>query len=104
MTGDHGGFPIERLDFSADRALVLSLSHDDVVRFFDARCLDDLDGDDAGDSDGGGGGGGGDSDSDSDSDDSSAGPAPSRRAGSTTVGGRSKLSLKTKAESFFDGL
>ena len=57
-----------------------------------------------GDSDGGGGGGGGDSDSDSDSDDSSAGPAPSRRAGSTTVGGRSKLSLKTKAESFFDGL
>ena len=104
VLGDHGGFPIERLDFSADRALVLSLSHDDAVRFFDARCLDDLDGDDAGDSDGGGGGGGGDSDSDSDSDDSSAGPAPSRRAGSTTVGGRSKLSLKTKAESFFDGL
>ncbi|KAH8063448.1 hypothetical protein JL722_2618 [Aureococcus anophagefferens] len=93
--------PIERLD-SADRALVLSLSHDDVVRFFDARCLDDLDGDDAGG--GGDDGGDGDGDGDSDSDDSSAGPAPSRRAGSTTVGGRSKLSLKTKAESFFDGL
>ena len=104
VLGDHGGFPIERLDFSADRALVLSLSHDDVVRFFDARCLDDLDGDDVGGDDGGGGDGDGDGDSDSDSDDSSAGPAPSRRAGSTTVGGRSKLSLKTKAESFFDGL
>ncbi|KAH8064233.1 hypothetical protein JL721_8376 [Aureococcus anophagefferens] len=102
VLGDHGGFPIERLDFSADRALVLSLSHDDVVRFFDARCLDDLDGDDAGG--GGDDGGDGDGDGDSDSDDSSAGPAPSRRAGSTTVGGRSKLSLKTKAESFFDGL
>ncbi|KAH8045190.1 hypothetical protein JL722_14341 [Aureococcus anophagefferens] len=100
VLGDHGGFPIERLDFSADRALVLSLSHDDVVRFFDARCLDDPTATTRrrrrrrrGDGDG-----------DSDSDDSSAGPAPSRRAGSTTVGGRSKLSLKTKAESFFDGL
>ena len=120
VLGDHGGFPIEHLDFNADRSLVLSISHDDVVRFFDARPLADLEaGDGAGDdsdadSDDGDDDSGDDAkdDSDDDGDDSSDDSsdddrAKKRRKGggaSTTLAGGSRLSLKTKAESFFDGL
>ena len=39
VLGDHDGFPIERLAFNCDQSLVASLSHDSLVRFWDAQEL-----------------------------------------------------------------
>jgi WD40 repeat protein len=36
---DHGGFPIEKLDFNSNRDVVGSVSHDNHVRLFDARVI-----------------------------------------------------------------
>jgi WD40 repeat protein len=41
VLGDHDGFPIEKLAMSADRAYVGSVTHDSVVRLFDATILKD---------------------------------------------------------------
>jgi WD40 repeat protein len=50
VIGDHEGFPIEKLQFNADRNFVGSLTHDNVIRLWDARILqedfeDERDGD-----------------------------------------------------------
>ena len=42
--GDHDGFPVESLQFNANRSYVGSLSHDPYIRLWDARALDDADG------------------------------------------------------------
>lgn len=39
VLGDHGGFPIEKLEFNADRNFVGSLTHDNFIRLWDARIL-----------------------------------------------------------------
>jgi len=46
VLGDHDGFPIEKLQFNAGRKLVGSVSHDNLIRLWDARMLLDDDGDD----------------------------------------------------------
>jgi hypothetical protein len=46
---DHGGFPIEKLEFNSTRHVVGSVSHDSYVRLWDARVLDEGYNDDAGD-------------------------------------------------------
>jgi WD40 repeat protein len=38
---DHGGFPIEKLEFNSTRHVVGSVSHDSNVRLWDARVLDE---------------------------------------------------------------
>jgi WD40 repeat protein len=38
---DHGGFPIEKLEFNSNRHVVGSVSHDNYVRLWDARVLDE---------------------------------------------------------------
>ena len=45
VVGDHGGFPLERMRWSADRSLIGSLSHDAVVRFWDVSYLHEDDDD-----------------------------------------------------------
>jgi WD40 repeat protein len=45
ILGNHGGFPVEKLKFSAGRKVVGSLSHDNLVRLFDASMLNDDDDD-----------------------------------------------------------
>jgi WD repeat-containing protein 55 len=45
VLGDHAGFPIEKLEFNADRSFVGSVSHDNCIRLWDATILKD-DGDD----------------------------------------------------------
>jgi WD repeat-containing protein 55 len=39
VLGDHDGFPVERLNFNADRSLVGSATHDNMIRLWDARIL-----------------------------------------------------------------
>jgi WD40 repeat protein len=46
---DHGGFPIEKLEFNSNRHVVGSVSHDSYVRLWDARVLDEGYNDDDGD-------------------------------------------------------
>jgi len=67
-TGDHGGFPVEALAYGADRSFAASISHDDVVRFFDCSNLDAPAAAEESDSD-----------SDSDSSDSSAPKRPAKK-------------------------
>jgi WD40 repeat protein len=90
IAGDHGEFPIERMQFSRDQRLVASISHDSTVKFWDISYLQEDDGDGEGEgedetifADGAGGGASGtgmedsmkqkhpdDDDSDEDSEDS----------------------------------
>jgi WD repeat-containing protein 55 len=61
VVGDHDDNPVELLKWSRERALIGSLSHDDVVHFWDVRFLQDDDDEDEDDEDEGGdarGGGG----------------------------------------------
>ena len=48
VLGDHDGYPIEKLQFNSNRSVVGSVSHDSVIRLWDARVLQDdfEDGDD----------------------------------------------------------
>jgi WD40 repeat protein len=39
VLGNHQGFPIEKLEFSSDRSFVGSLTHDNIIRLWDARIL-----------------------------------------------------------------
>ena len=41
VLGDHGGFPIEKLEFNSDRSYVGSITHDSILRLWDARILSD---------------------------------------------------------------
>ena len=50
VLGDHDGYPIEKLQFSSSRSFVGSVSHDSLVRLWDARVLQD-DMDEGGESD-----------------------------------------------------
>lgn len=50
VLGDHDGYPIEKLQFNSTRSFVGSVSHDPVIRLWDASVLQD--GDDASDDDG----------------------------------------------------
>ena len=89
IAGDHGEFPIERMQFSRDQRLVASISHDSTVKFWDISYLQEDDGEGEGEgedetifADGAGGGASGtgmedsmkqkhpDDDSDEDSEDS----------------------------------
>jgi len=45
MAGDHDGFPIESMQFSHDRNLIGTSSHDSIVRFFDVSYLNEPDSD-----------------------------------------------------------
>jgi len=51
VLGDHDGFPVERLAVNRDASLVASLSHDSIVRFWDATELNQLDDDEGNDGD-----------------------------------------------------
>lgn len=52
VLGDHGGYPIEKLEFNANRSFVGSVSHDSVIRLWDASVLrDDFEGSDGAKSD-----------------------------------------------------
>jgi WD40 repeat protein len=47
VLGSHEGFPVEKLQFNADKSYVGSLTHDPVIRLWDARVLrEDYDSDD----------------------------------------------------------
>lgn len=47
VLGDnHEGFPIEKLQFNANRNFVGSVTHDNIIRLFDAQILRDEEGDD----------------------------------------------------------
>ena len=46
VLGDHGGFPVEKLKFGADKKVIGSLSHDAFVRLWDASIFFDDDDDD----------------------------------------------------------
>jgi WD40 repeat protein len=47
VLGEHDGYPVEKLQFNADRSFVGSVSHDNLIRLWDASILkDDADGDD----------------------------------------------------------
>jgi len=51
-TNDHGGFPVEKIQFDCNRDYVGSITHDNIIRLWDARVLrDDDDDDDCGHSD-----------------------------------------------------
>lgn len=39
ILGNHGGFPIEKLEFNSDHSYVGSLTHDSMLRLWDARIL-----------------------------------------------------------------
>jgi WD repeat-containing protein 55 len=41
VLGDHEGFPIEHLQWNADKSLVGSVTHDKYIRLWDARILKD---------------------------------------------------------------
>ncbi|KAJ8599981.1 hypothetical protein CTAYLR_001805 [Chrysophaeum taylorii] len=122
VLGDHDGFPIERLASNHDLSLVASLSHDTVVRFWDARELNTLgaddhatdmapaaphhqqranvDTDDLPDDD--------DSDWDTDDDTDMDNPTrhvpPQQRQKQKQQQQQQRRRLKTKTEQFFDGL
>ena len=53
LVGDHGGFPVERMRWSADRSIIGSISHDTVVRFWDVSYLHEDDGEDEEEEEGG---------------------------------------------------
>lgn len=47
VLGEHDGYPVEKLKFNSDRSFVGSASHDNLIRLWDARVLqDNVDGDD----------------------------------------------------------
>lgn len=115
VLGDHDGFPIEKLEMSADGAYVGSVTHDSIVRLFDASILrDDYTGgemeeagiEENGDKDGDGDGDGGDdwedmdedSDSEDDDDDGSSG------GGARSNNDKRASRLKSDNERFFDDL
>lgn len=52
VLGECGGFPVESLRYSARREYVASLSHDNLIRMWDASLLRDDDSDDDDDNDG----------------------------------------------------
>jgi len=41
VLGEHDGYPVEKLQFNADRSYVGSVSHDNFIRLWDARILQD---------------------------------------------------------------
>jgi WD40 repeat protein len=41
VLGDHDGYPIEKLQFNSSRSFVGSVSHDSIIRLWDATVLDD---------------------------------------------------------------
>ena len=41
VLGEHDGYPVEKLQFNADRSYVGSVSHDNFIRLWDARVLQD---------------------------------------------------------------
>lgn len=43
VLGDHNGYPIEELKFSHDKRLIGSLSHDNLIRLWDASILNESD-------------------------------------------------------------
>lgn len=43
VLGDHGGYPIEQLRFNANRIFVGSVSHDNFIRLWDTRVLQEQD-------------------------------------------------------------
>jgi hypothetical protein len=43
ILGDHDGFPIEKLAFTCNRHFVGSMTHDNFIRIWDARILQDND-------------------------------------------------------------
>jgi WD40 repeat protein len=121
---DHGGFPIEKLDFNSNRDVVGSVSHDNYVRLFDARVIQEGFGEEDDDEEGGAepqepkvqkaaaAGNASDddwedmddedmedadNDSDEDSDDSGDEQAP-------TVNDKRKKMLKSDTDKFFDDL
>lgn len=121
---DHGGFPVERLDFNSNREVVGSISHDNNVHLWNARVLQegsDADDDNSETEEGTKESkktaasnvavGGNDSDDDwddmdedvggSDSDDDSD---DSDEDGVVTVNEKRKKRLKTDQEKFFDDL
>jgi WD40 repeat protein len=46
VLGDHDGFPIEKLQFNADHGLVGSVTHDNMIRLWDASLLEEYEIDD----------------------------------------------------------
>jgi WD repeat-containing protein 55 len=46
VLGEHDGYPVEKLQFNADRSYVGSVSHDNFIRLWDARVLQDDNGND----------------------------------------------------------
>jgi WD40 repeat protein len=111
ILGDHDGFPIEKLGMSSDASYVGSVTHDPIIRLFDARILqDDPDGRLQGgmemdgsrhDSDGSRGGSEGEwEDMEEDSDDA----VGSNSRGGTTSNDRRAGRLKSENERFFQDL
>lgn len=124
LVGDHEGFPLEKMRWSSDRNLVGSISHDNLVRFWDVSYLHEDDDDEEGEGaaedemvDGkdhtspeilqhirGKQGEGEDEDGwedeDDDSDDSDGDMSDQGRSG----GGGGKAQFKTQAENFFQDL
>jgi len=45
VLGDHDGFPVEDIQFSSDKQLIGSISHDNLIRLWDASILKDDDSD-----------------------------------------------------------
>lgn len=52
VLGDHEGFPIEKLAFNSNHSFVGSLTHDNLIRIWDARILQDDEEDENGDEEG----------------------------------------------------
>lgn len=50
VIGDHDGFPVEGFEFSSDRRMLASFSHDSVIRLWDASMF--VEDDEGGDEDG----------------------------------------------------
>lgn len=46
IVGDHGNFPVERLELASDKSKIMSCSHDNLVRVFDISDLFEADDDD----------------------------------------------------------
>lgn len=59
LVGDHNGFPLEQMRWSSDCNLIGSISHDNVVRFWDVGFLHEEDDDDSEEESARHGGGGG---------------------------------------------
>jgi WD repeat-containing protein 55 len=87
----HNGFPIEHVEFTCDRAFVVSMTHDNIVRVFDTTVLDKEE-EDKGDK--------GDA-SDKDDDDSSDDSMDGDQNAPETYG---KARFKTENEKFFGDL